>query len=169
GRARATRLRDIVAPAVAQRLRGTLRDAVEGTWHALGGPACVESETDLEDAAIYLDALEALEEAGDVDLEVLGERLAELFAAPDLAASDDDVQIITIPRAKGLEFSTVIVPGLDRGPGRSDPPLFLWKEGLPGTGAPGSALLMAPIRETGAEKDAAYEYLKERERRAEDL
>ena len=62
---------------------------------------------------------------------------------------------MTIHKAKGLEFDTVIVPGLDKGPGRDDPPLFLWKERVDGGG-----LLLAPIKEAGADEDPAYAYLR---------
>ena len=51
----------ILAPAVANRDRGSLRDRVEGAWLALGGPACVADKTELEDAERYLDELEKLE------------------------------------------------------------------------------------------------------------
>jgi ATP-dependent helicase/nuclease subunit A len=153
----------ILAPAIANRGRGTLRDRVEGVWLALGGPACVEDATDLEDAEIFLDELEKLEHAGAIaDPAALAERLENLYALPDVAAGDDDLQIMTIHKAKGLEFDNVIVPGLDRGPGRSDPPLFLWKE------RPDGSLLLAPIRETGADKDIAYKYLKDLDADAED-
>jgi ATP-dependent exoDNAse (exonuclease V) beta subunit len=152
----------VLAPAIANRARGTLRDRVEGVWLALGGPACVENATDLEDAEIYLDELESLERAGDVeDLSVLDESLHQLYALPDLEATDDDLQIMTIHKAKGLEFGTVIVPGLDKGPGRSDTPLFLWKETVGG-------LLLAPIKETGSDDDLAYRYLRNLEVTAED-
>jgi ATP-dependent exoDNAse (exonuclease V) beta subunit len=113
----------ILAPAIENRSRGSLRDRVEGVWLALGGPACVADKTDLEDAEIYLDELERLESAGVVpDFARLAESLDKLYALPDVEATDDDLQIMTIHKAKGLEFDTVIVPGLDRGPGRSDPP-----------------------------------------------
>ena len=157
------RFRKIVAPAIADRGRGSLRDRVEGVWLALGGPACVASATDLEDAEIYLDALESLERAGDLDdLGALDEALHQLYALPDLEATDDDLQIMTIHKAKGLEFGTVIVPGLDKGPGRADTPLFLWRERFGG-------LLLAPIKETGADDDLAYRYLRNLEAEAEDL
>lgn len=162
-RTRAERLRDTLAPAIANRARGTLRDRVEGVWLALGGPACVENATDLEDAEIYLDELEGLERAGDVeDLAKLDQTLRQLYALPDVDAGDDDLQILTIHKAKGLEFGTVIVPGLDKGPGRSDMPLFLWKETVDG-------LLLAPIKESGADDDRAYRYLRKLEIAAEDL
>src|SRR5882762_3201181 len=153
----------ILAPAIASRGRGTLRDRVEGVWLALGGPACVEDATDLEDAEIFLDELEKLEHAGAIeDPAALAGRLENLYALPDVAAGDDDLQIMTIHKAKGLEFDTVIVPGLDRGPGRSDPPLFLWKEIATG------GLLLAPIKETGTDQDLAYKYLKDLDADAED-
>ena len=76
-------------------------------------------------------------------------------------ATDDDLQILTIHKAKGLEFGTVIVPGLDKGPGRSDMPLFLWKETVDG-------LLLAPIKESGTDDDRAYRYLRNLEVAAED-
>src|ERR1700694_2144215 len=153
----------ILAPAIANRSRGSLRERVEGVWLALGGPACVEDATDLEDAEIFLDELEKLEHAGTIaDPGALARSLEDLYALPDVAAGEDDLQIMTIHKAKGLEFDTVIVPGLDKGPGRSDPPLFLWKQ------RPDGSLLLAPIRETGADKDAAYEYLKDLDCEAED-
>jgi ATP-dependent helicase/nuclease subunit A len=158
------RFRSILGPAIANRGRGTLRDLVEGVWLALGGPACVESRTDLEDAEIFLDALDNLEGAGGLDFSALAAALERLFALPDVAAGDDDLQIMTIHKAKGLEFDTVIVPGLDKGPGKGDPPLFLWKELVDGGG-----LLLAPIKETGAEKDAAYSYLARLDTVAEDM
>jgi len=156
------RFRRILGEAIASRGRGSLRERVEGVWLALGGPACV-SATDLEDAEIYLDELESLERAGELeDLAALDESLRQLYALPDLEATDDDLQIMTIHKAKGLEFGTVIVPGLDKGPGRSDTPLFLFRERS-------SGLLLAPMRESGAEEDPAYRYLRNLEVEAEDL
>ena len=155
----------ILAPAIANRSRGSLRERVEGVWLALGGPACVADKTDLEDAEIYLDELERLESAGVVpDFARLAERLDKLYALPDVEATDDDLQIMTIHKAKGLEFDTVIVPGLDRGPGRSDPPLFLWKELVEE-----SSLLFAPMRPTGGQRDPTYDYLRDLDSEAEDM
>jgi ATP-dependent exoDNAse (exonuclease V) beta subunit len=156
------RFRAAIAPALDNRLRGTLRDRVEAAWLRLGGPACVADATDLDDADVYLDALEDLEEAGEVDFARLAELLDELYAQPDHAAGEGDLQIMTIHKAKGLEFGTVILPGLDRPPGRSDPPL------MRATERPGQGLLLAPIKETGGDDEPAYDYLKRLDRDAED-
>ena len=60
------RVRAVLDAALAHRLRGNLRDRVEGAWLALGGPACYGDATDLEDAEIFLDELEREEDAGDL-------------------------------------------------------------------------------------------------------
>jgi len=159
---RLARFRSVLAPALSNRLRGTLRGRVESVWLALGGPACVTSREDLEDAETYLDALEQLEEAGEADFLRLAELLNELYAPPDPAASETDLQIMTVHKAKGLEFGTVIVPGLGRAPGRGDAPLMRWKE------LPDRSLLLAPIKETGSSGEPAYDYLKQLDREAED-
>jgi ATP-dependent exoDNAse (exonuclease V) beta subunit len=66
---------------------------------------------------------------------------------------------MTMHKAKGLEFDTVIVPGLGRSPRHDDKKLFLWME-QPRWGAPGAAdLLLAPIHETGAGNDPIYAWL----------
>jgi ATP-dependent helicase/nuclease subunit A len=181
----------ILAPAVANRERGSLRERVEGVWLALGGPACVADKTELEDAERYLDELEALEEQGPLtDLSRVRDAIDRLYALPDLDATDDDLQIMTIHKAKGLEFGTVIVPGLDLASGGGDTDLLLFNERVgssvpaEGVGRPrergdardedrrpreGGGLLLAPIKPTGAETDPTYRYLRDLNADAEDV
>ncbi|MGZ5084137.1 MAG: UvrD-helicase domain-containing protein, partial [Usitatibacter sp.] len=154
GRKRLERAGAILARALEGRRRASLRESVEGAWVALGGPACVESDTDLEDAEIYLDHLESVEEAGALgDLSTFEESVAKLFALPDLAAPDS-LQVMTIHKAKGLEFDTVIVPGLAAGTGRDERKLFLWME------TPESLLLAAPINPAGSKPEPIYELIR---------
>jgi ATP-dependent exoDNAse (exonuclease V) beta subunit len=161
GAGRIARVRDVLATSLAGRFRGSLRDRVEATWLMLGGPACVPDATDLEDADVYLDALAAAEEAGALpDLAAFERQLAELWALPDARADDRDVQIMTIHKAKGLQFDHVIVPGLG-GRAREEPKrLFLWTERPSGVRGGDPELLVAPIEETGAETDATYAWLR---------
>lgn len=161
---RLARMCEILATALADRMRGTLRDRVEGVWLALGGPACVENVTDLEDAEIFFDELERLEEAGELeDFSALGNSLGKLFALPDVNAGPDAVEIMTIHKAKGLEFGTVIVPGLDRAPRSGAKPLFAWRS------LAGGKLLLAPIDETGGDREPLYQYVRRLEAEAEDI
>ncbi len=159
-RQRIETVRTVLTSALAMRGRSRLRQIVEGAWLALGGPACVDAPTDLEDARVYLDLLDELEEGGDItDSARLAEQVSELYALPDVTANDT-LQLMTIHKAKGLEFNTVILPGLGSPPRHDDPPLLRWME-TPHSGGAGypADLLLAPIRETGGEHDLLYNYL----------
>ncbi len=173
GLARLARLREVLGHALANRLRGSLRDRVEGAWLALGGPACVGNVTDLEDADIYLDYLERSEDAGEIaDPAAFEEGLDNLYALPDLHADAASPQILTIHKAKGLEFDTIIVPGLGSGTGREERKLFVWmerprienpllaEEGSARSAGGGGELLLAPINPTGSTKDPTYQYIR---------
>ena len=154
GRARLERVRGVLNTALAERRRRSLPRWVEGVWLALGGPAAVENESDLENARSYLELLGREETAGDlVALASLEQRVTELYAAPDLGA-DTRLQIMTLHKAKGLEFDTVIIPGLGRRSASDDERLLEWME------RPESAeLLIAPMREVGGERDRTFDFI----------
>ena len=163
GQARLSRIRDILKVCLDNRYRKTLRETVEAAWLALGGPACVDDLADLEDAAAYFDHLEAHEDTGRLGAGMLEEGLARLYALPDLKA-DDRLQVMTIHKAKGLEFDHVVLPALGRPSRSNDKRLFMWMErlrvGLPsGEASCGEDLLLAPIQETGAAPDRIYTWL----------
>jgi len=125
GRARLQRITPILQTALAERHRKPLRQWVEGTWIALGGPACLQQASELDDAERFLQLLEKLNATGassngvSPTLEQLNEGLEKLFAAPDPQA-DERLQIMTMHKSKGLEFDTVILPGLHRQPRNQD-------------------------------------------------
>ncbi len=173
GQARLARMREILRLCLDNRHRQTLRETVEAAWLALGGPACVDDLADLEDAAAYFDLLEARESAGSVGVGVLEEGLARLYALPDLKA-DNTLQVMTIHKAKGLEFDHVILPGLGRSSRSNDKRLFMWMEHLR-TGLPsdetgrGENLLLAPIQETGTDPDRIYAWLEKLDSEKEHL
>lgn len=158
GRARVRRILPPIEHALSERGRKPLRDWVESTWLRLGGPACVQDNAELEDAAAYFDLLQNLQEGSDLaDFEWFREQVNGLFAPPD-AAAGDRLQIMTVHKAKGLEFDTVILPGLGKDTRSDDQSLLLCVEHR-------GELLIAPISESGAEKDPVYRYLSRIERR----
>jgi ATP-dependent helicase/nuclease subunit A len=157
GVARVRRILPILERAHVERGRQSLRDWVEGVWLRLGGAACVD-ETAIEDAAAYFDLLEGLATGTDLaDFGWFREQVNDLFARPDVDAGDR-LQLMTIHKAKGLEFDTVILPALDSIPGQDKPQLLLWLEQR-------GEMLMAPVSESGGDKDRIYAYLERMERR----
>jgi len=163
GRQRAARVLSVMNEAGSQRGRVPLRQLVEGAWLALGGPACVESGG-LEDAAVILDLLDEVDHGGDLfPYEIFAEQLAMLYASPDPAA-DDSLQLMTIHKAKGLEFDSVILPGLGRRPRGSESPLLRWLE------LPSGDLLLAPIAPLdGQSRDPIYDAIGRLEKEKEEL
>ena len=159
GAARIRTILPVLERAIAERGRRPLRDWVEGVWFRLGGPACVEDETALEDAAGYFDLLGDLAEGADLaDFDWFHEQVNALFAQPD-AQAGDRLQLMTIHKAKGLEFDTVILPGLGAIPRPEEQRLLLWLE-------QNGALLLAPISEAGGQQpDPIYNYLSKVEER----
>jgi ATP-dependent helicase/nuclease subunit A len=158
GRTRIDRIKPVLAAAMAQRGRLTLRRWVEATWIALGGPACLEDATGLEDAAAYLDLLESSASGMDLrDPDRFFDDVDGLFARPD-ALSDGKLQLLTIHKAKGLEFDTVILPGLGRYSQADAPKLLLWLEYV--DRSENSQLLLAPIKESGTDSDPTYAFLR---------
>jgi ATP-dependent exoDNAse (exonuclease V) beta subunit len=137
---------------LAARGRSALAARVRGAWLALGGPATVEEAIDLEAAERYFALLAEHDEGDDVaDWAAFVEALAQLHA--EAAAADDAaVQAMTLHRAKGLEFDTVIMPGLGRAPHRGNAEILRWRRRPTG-------LLVAPMKARGGTDDPVYAYL----------
>ncbi len=167
GAGRLTRVRGILGEFVAARRRVTAARWIEGAWLALGGPACVQERADLEDAQAVFRLLETLEESSEiVDFTTLEEQVAKLFAAPDAQAGvvgGAQLQLMTLHKAKGLEFDVVIVPGLGYAPRRNAAQLLAWQERPRAHGA--TELLLAPMREATEDDDPIYNYLDALEKR----
>ncbi len=135
GRQRLDRIIPVLERAMKNRGRLSMRRLVESAWLALNGPACID-ETDLLDVNQVFALLEKFD--SEEPLETLERLLAGLYAAPDPQAGPE-LQLMTIHKAKGLEFDTVILPGLGRGIRSRERALLRWLE------HPDYELLLAPI------------------------
>ena len=167
GRERLSNTARVLREAMENRRRLPLRRWIEGVWLTLGGPATVESPSDLEDAQAYLGLLDRLgEEHSRPDLALLEQRISKLYAKPDVLASDR-LQVMTIHKSKGLQFDTVILPGLAASPRKDDEPLLSWFERPTPDG--GSDLLLAPVTERGdAKRDPVYRFVHSLESKKEE-
>ncbi|MEJ2383318.1 MAG: UvrD-helicase domain-containing protein [Xanthomonadales bacterium] len=128
GRRRLDRAAPVLLESAGLRGRAPIRTVVESCWQRLGGPACIDNASELDDAETFLALLERLErEALPVDRETLATHLADLYAEPD-ALAGAGLQVMTIYAAKGLEFDTVILPGINRDTGGDASRLMHWFE-----------------------------------------
>ena len=153
GRERFLRVAGCLRPALASRGRVPLARRVRGAWLALGGGAVQEQAIDIGAADRYFSLLGEHEVAGDIpDWSAFVAALDDLRAE---AASDSSVrvQVMTLHRAKGLEFDTVIMPALARAQRNRDSDVLRWR-------AREHGLLLAPARARGGEPDRVHEYLR---------
>lgn len=189
----------LLTQCINNRYKQSLRATVEAVWLTLGGPGCVEiqhrmnliSENQilqfkpeklktgtLNDAMVYLDYLEAHECACNItDWDEFEAGLSRLFAAPDSEAGDC-LQIMTIHKAKGLEFDTVLLPGLGYSSRNNERQLLRWMEQPRQTQQPDAGqnsistsdvdLFLAPIQRSGKENDAINSWLESLEREKEE-
>jgi ATP-dependent exoDNAse (exonuclease V) beta subunit len=156
GMRRLDRVRAVLEQALRSRGQTRLVERVRGAWLALGGPALVDDPLDLDTARAYFDLLAAHERAGDVaDWDAFVGALDLLLATP-AASPSGGVQVMTMHKAKGLEFDTVIATGLAQPPNYGDAPLMRWRRRDEG-------LLIAPAKARGAEADPLYRYLRDLE------
>ncbi|MCR5662148.1 MAG: UvrD-helicase domain-containing protein [bacterium] len=107
-------LKDVLQSSYSARAYMSLRNLTEAAWIKLGGPA-ISQETDLNQAKLYFSALAKLENEKTLVLpEDIDQAIEKLFALPDFAEEAQKVQIMTIHKAKGLEFDTIILPGVHK-------------------------------------------------------
>jgi ATP-dependent exoDNAse (exonuclease V) beta subunit len=135
-----------------QRLgRHVLAELVENVWVELDGPEIVASTGSTAGVAncrSYLDILAQAEQGLPEETLVKAEMLLQnAYVPPDPGAAPSPVELMTVHRAKGLEFDVVFLPFLDWKPlsgGRLAQPPYL-VERLPGS--TGEHLIaMAPDR-----------------------
>ncbi len=154
GAARARGLRESLRPWLARRGACSLRELVEGCWLWLGGPATLEDAACLDVTQAYFEFLASHEQGSDwPDLARLHEQLGEQAVAR--GSADARVHVLTMHKAKGLEFDSVFLPGLAYGTRKDTRPPLLWRE-LADVDAP---LVLAPINATGDQPDDIYELL----------
>ena len=104
-----------------------LRVLVEQTWERMGGRECVERVAELTDVEQFMQLLEQAEAEG-VGLQIpwLERRLEKQFMSGGDA--DAPVQLMTLHKAKGLEFPRVVIPQLGRSTRGNDRDLLRWEE-----------------------------------------
>ena len=103
----------VLEPSLKQARRIPIRQLVESTWLRLHAPATLD-KTQLCNTDVFFNLLQQLDHGAQVDLSLLSQRLKTLYAKPETKPGADQVELLTMHSAKGLQWDTVILCGLGK-------------------------------------------------------
>lgn len=131
---------------------------LEEAWFALQGPLLLTGPAEQMAVKNYFTLLHTLaKQQPFINIEQLTERLRDLYA-PSVKSQAPYVELMTIHKAKGLEFDTVILAGTTRGIRNHQSQLLYWQERTSQDGR--TDLLLAPIKSTATSSDPVSDYLR---------
>ena len=140
---------------------------VERTWRSLGADALL-SESQRTNVFRFLALLREMEP--EIDLALLHSRLKQLYAEP--SAGSPAVDLLTIHKAKGLEWDVILAPSLHRTVPSNSSDLLNWLElDRPNADENSATILLAPIQSKGENSTLLNKWLnrvKEARARAEE-
>jgi ATP-dependent helicase/nuclease subunit A len=123
GRSRVQAWRAQLAPCVAAVGVRPLAEVVEAAWARLDARACTPASS-REDFEAVIEAIRVHEKGGRLlDRGAMQLAIARLEPGEAMSAR---VQVLTIHKAKGLQFDTVILPALGKAGRADDAPLLRW-------------------------------------------
>lgn len=168
GQRRTSRVVPILESALQKSRHERLASLVERTWISLGGSFCVPQPA-ANGANEFFRMLIDLERAhGWPTSDQVESRMKSLFAPP--ASSEEfPVEVLTLFKAKGLEWDVVLIPGLHRQPRNQEPELLQWMEHvsvgtsvennsetrIPETGV----VLLAPVKHAAEKKESIGDWI----------
>ena len=165
GRVRLERLRAILQLAFFERSNQSLARWVQRTWVTLDGPSCLADARDADRAEHFFAVLREASVRGDLDDPA---NLDSLFDDPSAIMDrprESGIEIMTVHKAKGLEFDTVVLLGLGRIPQSDKGRALYWHERVHADG--GESVLLAPFSAGADEPDPHIRWLKGIEKRKE--
>ncbi|MFT6408571.1 MAG: ATP-dependent exoDNAse (exonuclease V) beta subunit [Arenicella sp.] len=150
---------------MAQRQQVSLASLARWAWLGLGGEHTLLGAS-RDDIETVFGLISELEQGGDLpSMRDLDNALKGLYAEPQNGDAGDAPQVVvsTMHKSKGLQYHTVILPGLANPPRNSDKEVLMWAEAQNSSGE--SDLLLAPFTDQGSASDNAsdslhYHYLR---------
>ena len=156
GRAAIERARSALDALHEPRRSGSLRDVVERVWLRLGGPAVLGTPDAIDSVYRLLDVIDRIELAGTLDDVAALE--AELDQERVSGTEPGRLTIMTMHKAKGLQFDHVVLFGLGRHSGSSSSEVLSWVELSPRDGR--DRRILSPIAPRAvADRDPVHRYI----------
>ena len=154
-RLRCQPLISIMTFVISNRARFSIARLVEMAWEALGGKLCSSDRRLQMEAEEYFNLLAELAMLREIfSIQFLEQQLQALYL-PILTIDKSAVQIMSMHKAKGLEFDVVILPSLGKRTRRDSDKLLLMER----RNYPQDCLLLAPIKSAYEKNDSIYRYL----------
>jgi len=126
-----------------------VRDLVESAWQRLAMPALID-QTAMLNIDVAFELIESLDEGGRINFPLFDERLEKLFAAGDVREEAAQIELMTMHGAKGLQWDTVILPGLGNSGQNGDRPLLAFTDIAVGDAVLPLMAAKAPVRSDDA-------------------
>ena len=165
GQARLKRLRAILQMAFHERSGQPLARWVQRTWLTLDGPACLLESRDMDRAEHFFAVLREAAVRGDLDDPTALDSLFDDPAAIVDRPRESGIEIMTIHKAKGLEFDTVVLLGLGREARPDEGKALYWHERVHADGE--ESVLLAPFSAGSDQPDSHTRWLRGIEQRKE--
>ena len=150
--------------------RVALRLLLENLWTLLRGNDSLRDPAEADSIAACFDLIGKHDAAGGLEnLEEFAAKVLSTYVPSrrESRSSPELVHILTMHKAKGLEFDHIILPGLANLPRQDDKDLLLWHERL--NQQRESRLLMAALSATGSDDDPLYKLLRYEQQRKTSL
>jgi ATP-dependent exoDNAse (exonuclease V) beta subunit len=133
-----------------------IAEVIEGCWMRLGGVDAYP-DSSLSQAQRWLELIESMGDSA-LDPDAVQAKTADLYAQD---ASQSPVQVMTIHKSKGLEFTHVILPNLGRQSRTEETDIMLWR--------PNNNDLLIGIKHDSVHNWLAFEEKNRRENEAKRL
>ncbi len=164
-RSRLQRFVDIMERSLSQHQQVDVGSLTRWSWRLLGGPETLGS-TQLNDAEQLFELLNRCQRGGDIVSDAELNVALESMRASTSTDASARVVISTAHKAKGLQYHTVILPGLGSQGRSDDKDIMMWAEFQSLSGD--NKLLLAPLvfNPTGDSKSQSthYDYLRQLEK-----
>lgn len=151
----------ILNQAVEERGRVSFVKLIKSTWKKLFSLCTTKPYLIVdEEYNRFFDLCRELEKNQEIyQIGVLEEKLESLYTSMNVEDEEKSaVFIMTIHKSKGLEFDTVLLPGLGRKETQDSNQLLLWEERRFADGKP--YLVLGSLKSAKLKKDPIYEYLR---------